>query len=165
MELKKKAKSNLIEAEMRLQIEKRIQEIEENIGNEIALNFHNEMIDTIRKLGGDETNLDGSGRNKMWKIFKKKMPKVKSAFPVGKKDQKGNIITNHIGLKNLYLNTYKDRLKNRPMKEDFNELKDLKVTLFNLRQKLCENRKSKPLKMEHLDAAIKILKKARDPNG
>ena len=53
------------------------------------------------------------------------------------------------------------------MKEDFNELKDLKVTLFNLRKKLCENRKSKPWKMEHLEAAIKLLKKdkARDPNG
>jgi hypothetical protein len=30
------------------------------------------------------------------------------------------------------------------MKEDFEELKTLKLLLFNLRKQLCENRKSEP---------------------
>ena len=75
---------------------------------------------------------------KLWGLLKKKLPKVSSAIPVGKKDRKGNLITNHKGLKKLYL-----------------------------RKELCENEKSKPWEMKDLDEAIKSLKKdkARDPNG
>ena len=76
-------------------------------------NYHKEIVGTIKGLGGDETALDGSGRKKLWSLLKRKCPKIKSTFPVGKKDRKGNLITNHLGLKNLYLKTYIDRLRNR----------------------------------------------------
>ena len=77
---------------------------------------------------------------------------MKSSFPVGKKDIKGNLITNHEGLKKLYLRTYINRLRNRPMKEGFEDLKELKETLFKLRLKLCKKRKSKPWDMKDLEA-------------
>ena len=165
--LKKKVKDVIIDNEMKAKLNQRIVEIEEEIGEELAENFHKEIIDTIKDLGGDGTNIDGSGRTKMWRILKKKIPKVKSAFPIGKKDQKGNMITNHVGLKKLYMKTYKERLRNRPIKNDFEELKNLKMLLFNLRTKLCKSRNTQPWKMEQLEAAIKTLKKgkARDPNG
>ena len=72
-----------------------------------------------------------------------------------------------MGLKNLYLKTYKERLRNRPIKEGFEEIKSLKLVLFNLRKELCGKRKSKPWEMKDLDAVLKDLKrdKARDPNG
>ena len=43
----------------------------------------------------------------------------------------------------------------------------LKQILFNSRLHLCEKQKSKPWNMNHLEAAVKELKKdkARDPNG
>ena len=88
-----------------------------------------------------------------------KSPKVQSAIPVGKKDRKGNLITNHKGLKQLYLKTYIDRLRNRPIKDDFEDLKTLKLVLFNLRKQLCEGEKSKPWEMKHLEAALKELKR------
>ena len=86
---------------------------------------------------------------------------------MGKKDRKGNIISNHLGLKELYLKTYKHRLRNRPVQKEFEEIKDLKMILFNLRKKACKNKKSEPWDMKNLDDAIKSLKKdmARDPNG
>ena len=125
------------------------------------------IIETIEGLGGDDTSLDGSGRKKLWNLLKRKFPKVQSTFPVGKKDEKGNLITNHIGLKKLYLRTYMNRLRNRPMKEQFEELRELKQVLFDLRLKLCKTRKSKPWELKYLEAAICELKKdkARDPNG
>ena len=89
------------------------------------------IIETLKGLGGDETCLDGSGRKKLWGLLKKKCPKVQSAIPVGKKDRKGNLTTNHKGLKQLYLQTYIDRLRNRPIKDDFEDLKTLKLVLFN----------------------------------
>ena len=148
--LKTKVKSTLIEEETKVKFNQRIKEIEDKIGEEIAETFQREIVETIKDLGGDGTNIDGSGRKKMWDLLKKKIPKVKSAFPVGKKDFKGNIITNHIGLKKLYLKTYKERLRNRPIKNNFEELKKLKTTLFNLRTIVCRD-------MEHLEAAIKTL--------
>ena len=55
---------------------------------------------------------------------------------MGKRDRSGNIVTNHNGLKNLYINTYVHRLRNRPIKDDFEEIKEHKDNLFELRMKL-----------------------------
>ena len=103
----------------------------------------------------------------MWKLLKKKFPKMLTAIPVGKKDRKGNIITNHEGLKHLYLQTYVNRLRNRPIKPDFEDIKIMKTELFELRLKLSKSCKSQPWKLDDLEKAIKGLKKdkARDPNG
>ena len=70
-------------------------------------------------------------------------------------------------LKHLYLKTYTQRLRNRPIKEEFQELKDLKDGVFDARLKLASKKKSEPWKMEDLEAALKALKKdkSRDPNG
>ena len=94
-------------------------------------------------------------------------PKVAAGIPMGKKDRKGNIVTNYEGLKSLYLQTYVSRLRNRPMKPDLEGLKKMKEELFKLRLKLSKTRKSQPWTLEHLDKALKGLKndKAIDPNG
>ena len=160
-------KTKPIDEEMKEKINERIKQIEMEIGNEIVDNYHKEIIDTIKGLGGDETCLDGSGRKRLWGLLKKKCPKVRSTVPVGKKDRKGNVITNHKGLKKLYLKTYINRLRSRPIKEEFEDLKNLKLVLFNLRKELCDKQKSQPWEMKDLEAAMKDLKKdkARDPNG
>jgi hypothetical protein len=79
----------------------------------------------------------------------------------------GNIVTNHIGLKHLYLDTYIHRLRNRPMKTEFQEIKDLKTQLFELRLKLARSQSTTPWSLEQLETALKTLKleKARDPHG
>ena len=91
------------------------------IGDEIAADFHKDIVDVIKDLGGEDDALSGSGRKKMWNLMKKKYPKITPAVPVGKKDRSGNLITNHMGLKHLYLETYIHRLRNRPIKTDFQE--------------------------------------------
>ena len=102
---------------MKVKIEERIKQIEEEIGNKIVGDYHKDIMETIKEFGGDETSLDGSGRNKLWEVLKKKFPKIQSTFPVGKKDRKGNLITNHRGLKKLYLKTYTKRLRNSLLKK------------------------------------------------
>ena len=163
----KNAKSKNISEALKKQIEERIKQIENAIGNDIVNEYHEEILETIKDLGGDQTTIDGSGRQKLWKILKRKNPKIKSNIPIGKKDRKGNLITNHLGLKNLYLKTYKQRLRNRPMRTGFEEIENLKNMLFDLRKELCEKTKSEEWEMHHLEKAIKTLKKdkARDPNG
>ena len=90
---------------MKQKIDERIRQIEKDIGTEIANDYHTEILSTIKDLGGDETEIDGSGRQKLWKILKRKRPKNKPNIPVGKKDRKGNLISSHMGLKKLYLDS------------------------------------------------------------
>ena len=72
-----------------------------------------------------------------------------------------------MGLKKLYLETYLHRLRNRPIKTEFQEIEKMKNNLFDLRLKNCKERKSKPWEMCHLDKVLKKIKlnEARDPNG
>ena len=111
--------------------------------------------------------MNGTGRKNLWKYLKRKYPKSVPAVPVGKKDKFGNVITNHEGLKQLYLNTYVHRLRNRPMKEEYQDIKVLKEELFELRLELANCNQSVPWNMEDLEFVLSNLRqgKARDPNG
>ena len=153
--------------ELKESIEQRIKEIEEDIVNEIDEDTIKNIVETLKELGGEEHSLGGNGRKQMWKLLKKKFPKILPVVPVGKKDRHGNLITNHEGLKNLYLKTYVNRLRNRPIKSDFEEIRKMKMKLFELRLELSESNKSRPWKMKHLLKVLTNLKKdkARDPNG
>jgi hypothetical protein len=165
--LKKEIKVSTISQEMKLKIEERILQIEANIRNDISEKYQNEILDTLKKLGGDSKMLNGSGRKKLWELLKKKYPKCSPSIPVGKKDRFGNLITNHEGLKKLYLQTYMHRLRNRPIKKEFEEIKIWKEELFEIRIELAKCNKSEPWTMEDLDLVLKHLKKgkARDPHG
>ena len=167
IELKKKVKLPNIDEDMKRKIEERILQIEEEVGNDISEKYYEEVLVTLKKLGGDRTNLSGSGRKKMWELLKRKYPKNSPSVPVGKKDNFGNLITNHEGLKKLYLQTYTQRLRNRPIKKELKELKVLKEELFHMRIELAKCRKSVPWTMDDLEMILKHLKtgKSRDPNG
>ena len=131
--LKKGLKDVNIDKDTKDQIEERIRQIEKGIESEISDESIEEIVQTLRDLNGDHHSLGPNGRQKMWKLLKKKYPKNTPIIPVGKKDRYGNLITNHEGLKNLYLDTYIHRLRNRPIKDEFLELKHLKSELFDLR--------------------------------
>ena len=96
-----------------------------------------------------------------------KYPQIFPLVPVGKKDRSGNMITNHERLKKLYLQTYIHRLRNRPIKEKFQEIKAFKDELFELKLSLASCNKSVPWTMENLEFVLKNLRegKSRDPNG
>ena len=165
--LKNEIKANQIDDDLKARIENRIEQIENEIGDTIAKDFLQEIAKTIKELGGESEALNGAGRKKLWKILKKNHPKMKHAIPVGKRDRKGNMISNHMGLKHLYLETYKHRLRNRPILEDLQGLKDLKMKLFDLRLDISKSCHTKPWDMKQLEKVLNSLKmnKARDPLG
>ena len=167
IELKKESKSNQIDEHMKEKINVRIAEIEEKIGDNIAQEFLESLDDAIKEVGGEKDDISGAGRSKIWKVLKKKYPRQLNVIPVGKRDRSGNIITNHTNLKHLYLETYLHRLRNRPIKTEFEEMKDLKILLFNLRMQKAKNCKTGPWNIFDLDKVLRKLKnnKARDPHG
>ena len=139
VKLKKEIKSCDVDAKMKEKIEERIKQIEETIGEEVTVENHKVIVDNLKQLG-DGYNLNGSGRRNLWSLFKKRFPKSSQTVPVAKKDSQGNLVTNHMQLKRLYLKTYTDRMQNRPMKEDLEDLKNLKDDLFKLRLELAQKR-------------------------
>ena len=166
IKLNKEIKCQIVDDNMKDMINERIRQIEEEIGEDVENENHKVVVETLHELG-DGSNLNGSGRKKLWSLLKKKFPKSSHAIPVAKKDGKGNLVTNHKELKKLYLKTYTQRMRNRPMKADLEELKDLIEELFDIRLKLASKKKSEPWTMDDLEKALKTLKKdkARDPNG
>ena len=165
--LKNEAKSNKIDEDVKKELKLKITEIEGEIGDKVAEEFKKNLADTMAEVGAEKDDLNGAGRNKIWKLLKKKYPKQSNVIPVGKRDKSGNLITNHMGLKHLYLETYTHRLRNRPIKADFEELKKFKMMLFDLRLKRVQKCKTKSWTLDELEKVLKNLKnnKARDPQG
>ena len=122
------------------------------------------VMDNFKDMNGLDGNLKHQG---VWKAKKKYFPKIKPTLPVGKKNLKGQIITNPEELKDLYLETFKYRLRKRPVKPGYEDLLEQQEKLFNLRLDMAKNEKSPAWKMCDLEAAIKSLKsgKCRDPDG
>ena len=85
LDLKNKLKKKDISEEMKIELNDKIKEIEDAIGDDISEKYHREIVDTINALGGDQKNLNGSARNELWKILKNKIPKNAPTVPVGKK--------------------------------------------------------------------------------
>ena len=135
VKLKKEAKVSHIDDTMKEQIRQRIKEIEDDIGEDVANENFKFVVETMKDLG-EEGDIYGSGRKKIWAMLKKRFPKTTLPIPVGKKDSKGRLVTNHKELKNLYLKTYKQRMRNRAIKDEFVDIKHLKEELFETRLKL-----------------------------
>ena len=93
----------------------------------------------------------------------KLFPKIKPNLPVGKK----KLITNPEELKELYLNTFKYRLRRRPPQPAYQELVDLQEQLFKLRLNNAKDQKSLEWTMDELNEVLKDPKegKCREPEG
>ena len=68
-------------------------------------------------------------------------------------------------IKELYRNTYKNRLKHRDMKPEFETLYKMKMFLFDIRFKVCKYIKSENWPMEDLLKVLKKLKKNKSADS
>ena len=140
----------------------------ENIDMKVAQECSEENVKKIKEnFGKLSEGAGGVNTNGVWKLKKKVFPKNTRSLPVAKKDFNGQIVTNPELLKKLYLSTYELRLRHRPIKPGYEELKSLKESLFKLRLKLCKSVKSEPWSESQLDKVLSSLKnnKSRDPHG
>ena len=94
-------------------------------------------------------------------------PKIKPPLPVAKKNLKKQLITNPEDLKDLFVDTFKYRLRHRPVQPGYEELLELQEELFNLRLKLAKEERSPDWTMNDLNMALRNLKsgKCRDQVG
>ena len=91
----------------------------------------------VRKIVTNFQELDQSeGENfaqGVWKLKKKEFPRNSQSIPAAKTDINGRTVTDPSSIKQLYLDTFCHRLRERPKKED-------NADLFELQQKLLEKR-------------------------
>ena len=87
--------------------------------------------------------------------------------PMAKRDSNGNLITAPNLLKKLYLETYKDRLRNREMKPELTDLYCLKSELWKWRLDELQGTKTQLWNIDELNKVLKGLKsnKTTDPPG
>ena len=144
-------------------IKAKLEIIEKKISQLTAKRNADTVSDQLKILETTEGSFSQTG---MWKVKSKLFPRP-SDPPMAKKDFHGNIITSQEALKKLYLDTYIQRLEHREMKNDFNEIHQLKSQLWKERLKLVKTNISNDWKMEELDCVIKKLKRnlTCDPNG
>ena len=146
------------------QTKTKIQSVETQLSSLMA----NENVQKIKDNFSALSNTDGSTAvSGIWKIKKKIFPKHSKALPVSKKGPGGRLVTSPVELKNLYLSTYKHRLRHRPIKPEFEQLKLWKEELCSLRLELVKLKPNEPWTNQDLVKVLQSLKmnKSRDPNS
>ena len=127
--------------------------------NEIE-NFLNENCsarnaETVKAFIQSAENEDGNfSQLKLWKLKQKLCPKPHDP-PMAKKDDKGNLITCPELLKNLYLKTYQDRLRNKEMKIELSDIFFLKEELWSSRLIELRNQTTSPWTKKEAEESFK----------
>ena len=93
----------------------------------------------------------------MWKLKHVLCPNQTDP-PMAKRDKHGTLLTAPNLVKKLYLETYRERLKNIKMKTELEDLFCLKSELWDWRLDELEGRKTKMWTVEDLEKVLKGLK-------
>ena len=82
-------------------------------------------------------------------------------------NHKGKIVAGIYELKNLLVQEYKNRLRTRPVRNDYKSIKIRRKKIFEMKMMLAKCRKSPPWTMQQLETALEDLKpnKSRDYEG
>ena len=140
--------------------EKKINEIETSITNEIAEKEYQKLSKVIGKFES-ETNTN------IWRELKKAYPKVENPLPTGVKNMSGKVITNPKEKSKITSEHFNHRMRKRMYIDNVEEVAQINEDLFNARLKEAKENISHPLKKEELDKVIKGHKigKCKDPDN
>ena len=94
----------------------------------------------------------------MWKKHKKLWPKCGNNFPTAKKNHRGKLVSNPGAIKRLLAREYKDRLRRRPVKPDFQDMRKRRQEIIEMKLFLAGRKKSRDWTMGDLEEALKDLK-------
>ena len=137
-----------------------IEKLESELAKELADKNANFVKDILENIEDEEGRVNHTG---FWKIKQRLLPNNPDP-PMAKKDSNGNLITAPSALKQLYLDTYQERLRQREMKEGLLDVLCLKTELWISRLSNIKNIKTSPWILEDVFKKLKN-NKARDPNG
>ena len=126
--------------------------------------------DYMKKVEEASRNIDGMDGGdvtlELWKLKKQVCPQNRET-PVAMLGEEENLVTNENQIKQLAINAYKERLRNRPIREGLENIKESKEKLADSLMYKAKQNKTLPWDMTDLEAVLNKLKKnkSRDPNG
>ena len=143
--------------------EEKIAEIDNDISKKFASKWAQIIKDEAEHIKTLEGNFSQLG---FWKLKKKLYPQIMDP-PMAKVNEKGMLVTAPNLLKDLYLRTYKHRLRQRMIKTEYFDIFFLKNELWESRMIELIHSKSEPWSLPDLRKVLKSLKnnKTMDPNG
>ena len=136
-----------------------MREVEENL----AESYFDKVMQATKEFDCQE---GGKSSGKLWELKKQMCPRSRDP-PTAMKDKDGSLVTNVEKIKEMAIEAYETRLKNRPIKEGLEELKEIKEKLAEKLMKVATTNKTPKWTMKEIDTVLKGLKrnKSRDPNG
>ena len=135
----------------------------EDIEEELA----EEYFDKIKLASKDIDCIQGGNvSSEIWKLKKQICPRSRDP-PTAMMDNDGNLVTDTEAIKDMAVKAYQYRLRNRPIKEGLEDMKESKEKLAERVMEAARNNKTNPWDMIDLEIVLKNLKnnKSRDPNG
>ena len=117
--------------------EEKLKELEDIIAKKCEEMNKKKIVDNFKELES-QGDINNQG---IWKIKNKYFPKIKPTLPTGKRNIKQQIIANPEEIKKLYLETFKFRLRQRPVQPGFENILIEQKELFDLRLELAKGEK------------------------
>ena len=133
------------------------------VEEELATEYFEKVVTASEELDCDE---GGKSSGKLWNLRKKLCPRSRDP-PTAMKAADGSLVTNVEKIKDMAITAYEKRLRNRPMKEGLEELKETKEKLCMKLMEVAKTNKTPHWEMKDLNKVLNSLKnnKSRDPNG
>ena len=142
-------------------IQKRIEEIDREIADIEALENRNKILKNFKSYSD---NPESVNLQNMWKQHKKIWPKCSNNLPTAKKNHQGKLISNPGAIKKLLAREYKDRLRRRPVRADFKDMRKRRKEILDMKLMLAGSIKSKDWTIRDIDEALKNLKNNKSPD-
>ena len=140
-----------------------LQDVEKKLNDKCAESNYMKIKKEIENIKAEE---GGIHTGYLWKLKKKLSPNSRDP-PTAMVDNAGNLITVPEDIDKLALNTFTERLRNRPIRDGLEGLRNAKEKLSEKRLKLAKSKQTEPWSLSQLDKVLKNLKrsKSRDPHN
>ena len=160
MEMKGQLKIRLLTVEDRSEIKEiknQIRILDNYISSKCAEQNKNLVKEYAQDLNSEKATFSQHG---LWKL-KSKLCQTSVDPPTAKIDSSGQMITSPNLLRDLYLQTYTERLSHRTIKSEYDDIYEMKTMLWEMMLYECKSKKSNPLQMLELEKVLKNLKTKR----
>ena len=146
------------------EIKNKIEEIDEVIAMMEADENREKIFKNFKTFSDNPETLN---LQQIWKLNKKLWPKHGNTLPIAKRNQRGKLVSNPHELKKVLAREYKDRLRQRSIRQDLLAMRNRRKKIFLLKMKLSGKRRTPDWNLTQLERALKDLKnnKSRDFEG
>ena len=134
----------------------------------LAEKYAKDHFEKIKERTGNVDSEDGGLHSaSLWNLKKELFPQSRDPPTAMIDPISGNLLTSEDKIQDAAVLTYTERLKNRPMKDNLNHIREAKEVLCEKLLKVAKENKTPPWEMKHLEKVLKELKKgkSRDPLG